>query len=487
MGKNIVFSQSITNMLTTYIGFAFGAVNTLFFYPSFFSQENYGLVSYLLSAATLVWPFMGFGIQNTLIKFYSGYTSKIEQEKLLSLALFFPLFIALVSGSVGLLIFDKITSYYQTNALVQPYIWSMYFIALAIAYFELFFAWSKLKLKSVFGNFMKEVFHRVSISVLLFLVYKNHLDITSFIWCMVGVYVFRMLVIMAYAFWLIPPRIRFSLPENFKSILNYSALIFIAGSVATVLLELDKVMLERFIPIELISVYAIGVYIASVIAVPARALHQIANPVSAKLLNTNKLEELSVLYKKSSSNLLIISGLIFCLIIGNTTELYQIIPENYDLGIWILLLLCVIKLYENMLGNANAIIFNADFYRWVLFIGVLVVLFAVLFNWVFIPKLGMLGAALASFIAFGIYNSLKLFIIQKKLHIQPFSLKTLLQLAVIFAISYLSYTIDLTVSVWMGIAIKSAGIVLIYTFLTYMFKFSEELNTFIKKLLFFVK
>ena len=57
----IVLKQSFNNILTTYLGFAVGALNVLFLYPHFLEPEHYGLITFLLSASTLVWPIMGFG------------------------------------------------------------------------------------------------------------------------------------------------------------------------------------------------------------------------------------------------------------------------------------------------------------------------------------------------------------------------------------------------------------------------------------------
>ena len=76
-------------------------------------------------------------------------------------------------------------------------------------------------------------------------------------------------------------------------------------------------MLGHYIAIENVAYYGVAIYIATVIGVPARSMHQITNPLTAKLLNDNNKIELEVLYKKSSLNLFVISGFIFLLIILN--------------------------------------------------------------------------------------------------------------------------------------------------------------------------
>ena len=93
----IVFKQSFKNLITTYFGFGIGAVNTLFLFTYFLKQEYYGLISFLLSAANLLWPFMAFGVHSTLVKFFTFYKTREEKDKLLNLVLFLPLGISTFS------------------------------------------------------------------------------------------------------------------------------------------------------------------------------------------------------------------------------------------------------------------------------------------------------------------------------------------------------------------------------------------------------
>ena len=65
----IVFKQSFKNTLTIYGAFAIGGVNALFLYTSFLEDTYYGLVTFLLSTANLLMPFVAFGVQYTVLKF----------------------------------------------------------------------------------------------------------------------------------------------------------------------------------------------------------------------------------------------------------------------------------------------------------------------------------------------------------------------------------------------------------------------------------
>ncbi|HET8855626.1 MAG TPA: oligosaccharide flippase family protein, partial [Salinimicrobium sp.] len=222
----IIINQSAKNLFTTYLGFGIGAINTLFLYTNFLEPRYYGLVSFLLSAANLIWPLMAFGVQNTLVKFFSSYDTKTERDKLLSMVLLLPLIVAIVLGSIGFLSYGWILDYFSDqNTLVRPYVWLIFVVAVATAYFEVFFAWAKIHYRSVFGNFLKEVFHRVCIALLLLLVFAGFLSVSEFIYTLAGVYLLRAIIMAFYAFRLYIPEFLFSFPRNKWPVLKYSALI----------------------------------------------------------------------------------------------------------------------------------------------------------------------------------------------------------------------------------------------------------------------
>lgn len=480
----IILNQSAKNLVTTYLGFGIGAVNTLFLYTNFLEKEYYGLVSFLLSAANLVWPLMAFGVHNTLVKFYSSYGSKTERDKFLGMVLVLPFFIALIIGGLGAIAYESILGYFsEGNVLVQKYVWLIFVISVATAYFEVFFSWSKVNYQSVFGNFMKEVFHRICVSLLLIGVYLEWLTVEEFIYGVSLVFVLRAGIMKLYAFSLYLPDFSFGFPSNSSSVLKYSSLILLAGSVAMVLLDLDKVMIEHFLPIENVAVYGIGIYIASVIAVPSRAMHQITYPLTALLLSKGDKEGLRDLYKKSSINLLVISGFIFLLIVSNLGDLYEFIPDEYDLDFSIILLIAGVKLYDNLLGNNNSILFNSDYYRLVLAIGVMLAVIAFILNAVLIPEFGLIGAALATFLAFAVYNTIKLIIVYVKFRIHPFTKKSWEGLTCILIFFFIFYFWNFPFHPVVNILFKTLMIAVLYFLAIYFLKLSKDINMLVSRIL----
>ncbi|MFS4415659.1 polysaccharide biosynthesis C-terminal domain-containing protein [Maribacter sp. 2307ULW6-5] len=480
----IVLKQSLNNTVVTYLGFAIGAVNTLFLYTNFMTPEHYGLVQVVLSVAAVLMPVLAFGVPNALVKFYSGFASKTQQESFLTMMLLLPLLfilpVALLShfanAAIGAFLSNR-------NPIVEDYVWHIFFIGMAMAYFEVFYAWARVRMKSVFGNFLKELFCRLGQSLLLLLLYFDIIGMDLFILGLVGFYLLRTLVMKWYAFALHMPRITFSLPKNWREVLRYSALIILGGSTAIVLMEVDKVMLNHFLDLENVAYYAVAGFMATSIAVPSRAMHQITYPMTANYLNNHAVGALRQLYQKSSLTLFIVAGLLFLLIVLNINDLYQLLPAGYAGGVMIVFWLGLAKVYDALLGNNNSILYNSRYYRSILFFGAFLAVLAIGFNLWLIPRYGINGAAIASFLAYFIYNSLKLYYVRRVFGLSPFTGETLKVTALLLIVGVLFYTFNFSFHPLVNILLKSALIIAIYLGVLYRFKISEDVHGLLSKFL----
>lgn len=473
----IVLKQSSRNTVIIFIAFAIGGVNALFLYTKFLSPEHYGLVVFLLSAANLLMPLTAFGVQYTIVKFFASYITKLERDKFLSSVILLPLFIAIPIGLLGNLFYEKISDFLAIkNQMIGGYTTVIYLVAIATAYFEVFYAWSKVHLQSVFGNAVKELYHRVSTMILLLLVWLEIINAHQFIWLMTASYFLRTLIMMWYAFAIYTPKFTLKFPDNYKEILKYSLYIILAGSAGAILLDIDKVMLPQKEAIELAAYYTVGVFIASVIEAPGRAMAQIVQPLTSKALQENNTNEIRSLYKKSSINLLLICGLFFLLINLNSTELYKLLPEKYAGGVFIILMISIAKLYTMFLGNNGAIISNSKHYKILLPYAIaMAVSVIVLNNWL-IDFYGMNGAALSTLIVIIFFNTLKLWYVKKKFNLLPFTNKTVLLLLIIIVFYGLFYGWNFSFHPLINIFLKSGLISVTYLLTVRKMNISKEVN-----------
>lgn len=485
----IVLNQSLKNTIITYIGFAIGGISTIFLFPSILGKTYYGLSNYILSCANVIMPLFAIGMQNTLVKFYSQCKTEKEQNQFLSFSVVFPLVLTIPLLLLGLFFYDEISLFVtKKNPIVKEFIYLIPFIGLCMAYFEIFYAWARVHMHSVFGNFIKEVGLRLFSLIALVGMYLGWITAIEFIYLTAGIYFVALLITMLYAFKVKKPDFQLSIPHNVKGILEYTFYIILSGSVANLLLDGDKIMLNQYMDIGNIAFYSVATYIALVISVPSRAMHQIVYPITAKLMHENKHDELNDLYKKTSVNLQIVGGFVMLCIFVNIDQLYEMLPKDYAGGIWIVFIIGISKYFDLILGNNNAIIFNSKYYRMVLFLGLMLVFFTIVLNRIFIPLYGITGSAIATLLSITIYSVAKLMFVVKRMHLYPFTIQTVYSIIITAILFVLFYFWKFPFHPIIGIVLKSILVTIFYVYINYRFSISKEINqvlhSLIKKLKF---
>jgi len=340
----------------------------------------------------------------------------------------------------------------------------------------------RVQLKTVFGNFLKEVFHRVGVMLLLVAVYFGVIDFHQLMWGVFWVYALRMFLMFISAFYVRRPTFAWGLPQGKKEVFLYSLFVILSGSVASVLMDIDKFMLNQYLPISEIAVYNVAIFTATVIAIPYRSMYQIVSPLTAQFMNQQKPQELADLYKRSTVNTYFVSMVICVLIVVNAQQCYALLPDkDYSTGLWVLIIISVVKLSDALVGFSNAVLLNSPYYRTVLFLGVFLVIGAVLMNRWLIPLYGINGAGVATLIAFSSYNLLKSVFVYRKYGLQPFYKEilqtTLFGLVVIGGFFFWDFPFHPLVN----IGLKSLLVGAMSVFFLLEYKVSEELTRLINK------
>jgi O-antigen/teichoic acid export membrane protein len=480
----IVLKQSFQNTVTIYAAFAIGGVNALFLYTSFLEDDYYGLVTFLLSTANILMPLTAFGVQYTILKFFSSYKTKEEKDTFLSMALWLPLVIAIPFAIIGTIFYESISAYLSLeNPIVENYTFVIYLVAVATAYFEIFYAWAKVQMQSVYGNILKEMFSRIASMVLLFAVYLKFISVEEFIYYLTGAYFIRALFMFQYAMKMYRVTFVFQLPKNFNEIIKYSLYIILAGAASTILIDIDKFMIPQKEAIANTAYYAVAVYIGSVVETPGRAMAQIMQPLVAKALNEKNMAEVKNLYKKSSINLFLVSGLVFLLINANIEQMYLLLPSKYTGGVWVVLYISIAKLYHMLLGANGAIITNSQYYKVLLPYGIAMAISVIVLNNYMIDWMSINGAALSTLIVVLVFNTIKLFYVKSKFNLSPFSNKTIQLLLFLIACYFSLIFWNFEFHPIINIFLKSVVTVVFYLFFVYKLKISEDINTVLIKTL----
>ncbi|MEC7876937.1 MAG: oligosaccharide flippase family protein, partial [Bacteroidota bacterium] len=457
----------------------------LYFYPVFLKEQYYGLVVFLLATSNLLQPLISFGSQHTIIKYFRSYNSAKEKDVFMSSIIFLPIITIIPICYLVVQFHDVVANFLSLkNPIIEGYVWVIFLVAFATSYFEVFYSWARVQLKSVFGNFLKEIYPRVSIFILLLLVFFDIISKENFVWYLTGFYYLRLLIMIVYSLKLYTPKLYFKLPANTKQIILYSIYIFLAGSAASILIDIDKFMIPQKEAISQTAFYAVAVFIATVVEIPGRALFQIVNPLVAKALNTDNFTELRKLYKESSLNLLIISGLFFLLINLNIVPFYELMDNpSYGTAVWVVLMISLSKLILMSFGCGPAILATSKFYKITLPFSIGMALSVYFLNDYLIDLMGINGAALSTLIVVAIFTFLKIIYIKSKLNLSPYSFNSVKTLLIIGSLFLIFENISFPFEGIGLIIINSLITVLAYTLVVYYSNLSGTLNKFIMKVL----
>ena len=287
---------------------------------------------------------------------------------------------------------------------------------------------------------------------------------------------------MVYSFIINKPKISFYFKNDFKEILRYSFLILLSGAASSIILDIDKSMLSSILTVENVAYYSVAIFIAAVIEIPGRAMFQILSPIVAEVINKNNKKKLKYLLKKSSTNLVLVSSLFFLIINLNLNDFYEMLnQEGYNKGIPIVIIVSFAKLYSMSIGCVNNIISNSKYYYYIFWFSIISSVLAVVLNLYLIQDYGIIGAAYATFLVILIMNSLKLYLVNIKFKIHPYSYDTIKIIILTTFIYIIFNNLKLTFEPVISIAVKSALILILYTLAAYIFKLSDDVNIFIDK------
>ena len=480
----IVAKQTSLNVLIIGIAFAIGGLNTLVFYPLFLSAEEYGLVVFLLATSNLLMPLIGFGVHQTIIRFFSAYNTKEEQQRFMSSVILLPLFIALIVGGIGVLFYHSIsTALSIQNPVIANYTWVIFMVAVATAYFEVFYAWARVQLQSVTGNTLIEIFPRLYLFLLLMALYFFDLSFHDFVVALVSGYYLRLLLMVVLANRCYSIRIRLHFPSNLRSILTYSVTILLAGSAGSLIIDIDKFMIPQLEEIKQTAFYAVAIFAATLVEVPARAMWQILNPLVATAVNENNTKEVNSLYRRSALNLVIVSGWFFLLVNLNSEALLSLLPNvGYQKATLVVLYISLAKLITMMFGCGGAIISNSSFYQISLVFSIVMALGVSVLNMIWIPQYGIDGAALATLVVVGVSIVVKIIYLQFKIKANPISWNQFKALASVGILYSLFKYIDWTFSPIVNIVLTSILVSALYFLIVVQFKLSDDLLRLVKRI-----
>ena len=475
MGR--VRNQSIKNSISFYIGMAIGAINTVIIYPNVFKDnpEYFGLIQILLAYAIVVSTFTTLGIPKTFVRFFPAVNDK---GQLYFLSLITP-FLGFMLATCGYFLF-KDQLFYLLNAsnLLKDNFFYIILLVFFIGFYDVLKSISRSFLSATIPIFINEVFLKIySMSVLL-IYWVGYIDFNTFL----KIYFFGYILKFGILFFIQVYKKQFYFTISLKKIqikemFTYGTYVLVGGISIIIVSRIDMMMIGSLLDLQQVAFYTVAFFIGNTIMVPAKSIATISVPLIAKAWEKQDLATIQTIYSKSSINQLLIGGVFFLCIWLNIDACFTLLPEKFQGGKWVVFYIGIAQLFNMASGLNGQIIINSKYYRYDLFTSVFLVFVTIGMNYLLIPRYGINGAAMATALSIFLFNFIRLVIVQIKMKMHPFSLKTLYTVLLLLTMYFcLHYFLPNTSYHFLDIIWKSALILIIFLPSIFYLKLSEDIN-----------
>lgn len=486
----VIKRQGIKHSIVRYVGIALGAINVIFLFPLFLGDEKLGLINLIVQTAFTIQSFSLLGITGVMIKFFPEFRDVDKKHNgLLTFSLLWAfagfLFFLLVIWGTHTWIVDYYSQKSAEYLRYLPYV-------IPITFFLSFFTLLKMyayNFKRIVVPTIFDQCYKIVVPVLAALFYFDLLPFEQLLQGVLLYFVSIFIGMLYYIYhlgeWKWTLDFSFFKMSLLKRILSYAGFAILSSLGSVLALRIDMIMVASIIDLSSTGIYTVAVFIASVIKVPGESIRSVASAIISEKIAENNLLEVKNIYRKSSIVLWTI-GLFFLLNIWiNIDSLFEIMPKGgtFGQGKYVILILGIGILFDLLTSVNGEIISYSPYYRFnffaILFLGVINV-FANLF---FIPKYGIMGAALATASSLIIFNILKLVFIYLKYNVHPFSKEMLVVLGIAAIIYSVVSFFAFIENPYLAILIQSSLICILFIGAIFYFKISEDINNAILQVL----
>jgi O-antigen/teichoic acid export membrane protein len=481
--------QGIYNTAFSYLGVLVGFVNILILQPKMLSPEELGLTRMLFSTSIILGTLYPLGLNGTIIKFFPSFRNKEKANYgFINLILLVGLFSYLIFA-LGIWIFrESIYGHYGKSPLFTEYFTYVFPMTFFAGMVSIGNSYGFILFRSSLPAFLDEIFNRVYQMIIVSLYFLKVISFDKFLILFMLMNGIQLLILWTYLARIdrISGTIDFSriFSGKWMEMVKYTLLMALATLASRSLRQVDVVLvgsdLTAGIPLEEVAVYTIAVTIGTIIEVPANALSKIADSKISDALHLNDMDLVRKVYFKSTRFLMVLGGFLFLLVVCNIHPLLQLIGGKYTGGEWVVIIIACSAFFNMATGLNNSIIFYSHRYAWgtVLLVG-LIGLSIALCYW-FIPLWGIEGAALATALAFFVFNIIKYLIILSSFRLQPFGWFVIPVLVLVAAGLGIHLLIPRLENHYIDILLRSAAVGIPFCLGIYFFNVIPELRDFIK-------
>lgn len=476
------FQFSIVNYLAT----ALAAVSTLWIYPLDF--DAYGLAQFLVSMAFLFIPIATLGTLTIVVKFFPEYSGQGLRKAYLFNVLVLGFGSLALAAVVAILVNEPILKFIEFLRF-DAYLIAKHKYTIAILIAFMFYNnaltmhasnYNKIALPSAFQNLLP----KLVLPVLVILAYSEAIHMAWFARLWVLSFALTSIGLTLYLSQIgaldLRPKLHFFTRGKLRRLFSYSGYVG-AGQMGNILIgKIDVIMVATLIGLKETGIYGMALFIGNVLAIPTSAVWQISAPVISKAVEEHDWDRIREVYKKSSTNLLVIGTFMYFLILGTLDAVLHLSPKYLEMSgiIPLFAIIGISRLMDMGVGINQQILTYSSRYRSVIVFVAIMAITNVILNYVLVTGMhGAIGAAISTTVTVFIYQALKYFYVHEKFGIHPFTGMTL-RIVLVFGILFVYFLLLPRIgSPFVQAAIYAVGLAILYLACIRLLRIESDVTT----------
>jgi O-antigen/teichoic acid export membrane protein len=478
----IIQRQSIKGSIYSYIGAGLGFLNLAILSPKFFTTDQIGLTQVLVSVATIFAQLGTLGFNSVTSRLFPYFRSKEEghhgflRMQTLVGAAGFLVVLVLYLLLRGYLIEKNI----EKSALFTEYIDLLIPLILLLLAHTLMDSYNRILYNATLGTFLREVVVRIMNLGFILMFWFDLISFQTYVYLFIaslGVPPALITVYLSLTGELSLKRDRGYVDTGLrKQIIDVSIFGIIAGMSGIALVNIDKYMVTQLLGLSNTGIYSIAYYFGTLVLLPSRALTKISVTLLAQAWKDEDTGQIESIYRKSCLNQYIVGGLLFILLVGNLGNIFQILPPEYSDGKWTIIFIGLANVLNMLSGVSMHVIGTSAHYRYQNYWMIMFIVLVVVTNLIFIPLMGITGAALASLVSTTFFTLVKFWFLKWKFGLQPYNTSYLWITLITTGALAVSFLIP-TMAFWPDLIIRSGAITLVFSAAIYLTRVSAEVNS----------
>jgi O-antigen/teichoic acid export membrane protein len=467
------------------LGVVIGFVVRAHLFPQYLTEAQIGVVALLISYGSIFAQVALMGFNHAAIRYFPYFRNRdLSHSGFLSLYLL----VVAVGFLVFLVIYNLTGKYLVHSEEIETF--SQYYhlcipLTVGILIFTVMDNYNTILYNASTGVLLRELGLRLLVLLSITPLIYGLIDFDLFSKLYVGTYLVIALLMLSFIVWRGEFHLNFSFQDIERNMMRAMAGIsifgFLTGLTNVAVLQVNNILINEFYDEAQTGIFVTNFFFATLILLPSRGLNKIAPTVISDAFKKSDIESVNRIQYKSTINQQLIAVLLYVGLLINLPNIYQILPESFAIGSWVIILCGLANVIQMTGGISSAIIGFSRYYRINTYLSILQLVLLVGLNVLLLPKYGINGAAWATLIAMLILNILKFWIIKDKFSIQPYGKKHVIVMITALVCIGINVVLPKQDHFIVDIMFRSIPVALVYVTLNYLLKTSRQLNDNINK------